>query len=1138
MRESRDQLEALTRLHRIFDADERRVVFRQAFSTLAAAASAHRPVPLEGLDPAALREATRIALASGLLDDLDWLAPDHAAAATYELAAALPPSDEKRELGRRVLRALYEGNASTFTSVATLLALGSRRGLSGPAIRARVALSLDLPIGSGTRADSLALALIARRDLADEWLVTPSMGGLPNRRLASRLLERAAREAARRAMVGDRATLKVFERPEVVLASERLLSDREPLVWRHAASARGLLSKVMPLFEQAIQDALDPNLTPTQWRRAAASLAASIALDPEPGSMRCAELLSGDLFASDPGIASAMILGTARAAEAEPEAAEELLTSLVSTGGLDAIEALIEIRNERLGAELGEWAARLALARLRDDEILNSNFEDDGREALLQALDTDLSLDDARAHRTPSLRERLEAAKVAFVEEDARAAFAKANEVLAAIDSTLQLLESCTDADRGQRLNSFWRLRDLDLALLETSTLVDLLHLESHASKDNAGTTRILDSIFGRLSNWLIARERAPIDNAQVAHPMLRARRMRALLHLVDADGSHLEERSPELRQRRLITARFLLDRARDDVPSSLRRLVCAAAARACDAILREEVAELADVLMAVGWQLHNEQDLATIGEASMVPEAAAAFHAYAQIVGRVERTTKAGETRGIVGLEALHELADELPGAGSPRVEALRLALDRFATTLDAIHDSVSLVEISGSDDESQESLLEPLGDSVNTLARMVSGARRRLGEPLGWEAPVCGAALHAIDVALLQGIRSMEPASDALDPAAHSRLAEAVHVALAVLRHELPIHLAEVACSVLNRVLQVPVKGRRRSQPPVASQRVRETPLPPWLPPSRILGGFYVLRALGAGAVGTVFVARRAEDRNNERAERFALKVPEYAGSAARTLSESEFLQLFREEAGALLAVPPHENLAKLVTFDVGAKPKPILVMELVEGPTFERLVETGSLHMRRAVRVLDGIASGLRVMHEIGVGHLDLKPSNVILRDPDGDGPLPEMPVLVDFGLAGRKLRPGCATSSYGAPEVWGLMPKGHIPKPMPADVYAFGCLAFEALTGHTLFWGTTDLAIITSHLQHDGDLAGLDSMLRLDKRLAPLVHALRGALRQDPRKRADIVTVQETLRSSMPILTSMTWPLPIPATPAAA
>ncbi|MCZ7685510.1 MAG: hypothetical protein M5U28_44720, partial [Sandaracinaceae bacterium] len=84
----------------------------------------------------------RAAIAAGLLDDLGFLSKSHAAAALYELAAVLPLGEERRELGRRVAEHLHQGDAATFVALATQLAVAARRGLSGPAVRARVALAL------------------------------------------------------------------------------------------------------------------------------------------------------------------------------------------------------------------------------------------------------------------------------------------------------------------------------------------------------------------------------------------------------------------------------------------------------------------------------------------------------------------------------------------------------------------------------------------------------------------------------------------------------------------------------------------------------------------------------------------------------------------------------------------------------------------------------------------------------------------------------------------------------------------------------------------------------------------------------------------------------------------------------------
>ncbi len=1134
----REHIDGLTRLHKLATLEEQRAAFRHAFASLAAVAAENAPVPLEGLDPVALRDATRVALRAGFFDDLGWLAPASAHAATYELAAVLPAGDEKRELGRRTLRALHDGNAAVFTMLATQLATGSRRGLSGPAIRARVALALDLPIGRGVRADALALALIARKDLAEDWLVAPSTGSLPSRRLAARLLERAAREAARRASAGDSSVLRVFERDSVVAASARLLADREPLVWRHVASARGLLAEAIPRLEAEIDESLHESLTPTEWRRGAASLATTIALDPALGTSKCEALLSGPLMARDAGIAAAMVLGLARAAEVEPDAVEALLQTLVRDGGLDAIEALHEIRAERVGSELGEWAARLALIRLRDDGLGRPDG-DDGHFALLRAIDADLRSREERPFEV-TLRERLEDAKAAFIDQDARSAYAAAQDVLAAVLDTLARLEAGRDDTQEARCESFTLLRQLDATVLESSALADLLQLGAgRGEAGGAAGARSLDACFARLTTFVLDRERDPVrDPAAIVHPTLRQRRLRTLLHLVDVDGSHLDERTPELRERRIRTANFLLGRTRDDAPSPLRRVVAAGAARACDALLREEVGELSDVLLAAAWNARTEHDLVTLAEASMVPEAAAVFRAYASVIERTQRTARVTDTRAIAGLEALKELARQMPGASSPRVEALRRALRDSIDALDALAEAASMSEVTGSEDAGSPSgsLLASLGAATEQLARLVAGAMRRLGQPLPDEQPAVVGGFRFLELVMLRAIRKGQegagvvPSSSRPSSEMERELADAMQTAIEALREDLPVHLAEVAAGVLVRVISLPRTGQRRSRPPRISLRGREAALPPWMPPGRTLGGFYVLRALGSGAVGSVFVARRAEERGNDRAPRFALKVPEYGGSVARTLSEAQFLQMFREEAGALLAVPPHENLARLVTFDVGARPKPILVMELVEGATLERRIETGSLDLERGLHLLDGIAAGLGTLHAAGLGHLDLKPSNVILRDPDGPGPGLETAVLVDFGLAGRTVRPGCATASYGAPEVWGLVPAGHVPQPAPADVYAFACVAFESLTGKTLFDGPSDLAVVGAHLQHDGELPALASLAHHDRRLTPLVQALADGLRQDPRRRPPIAVLRQALASAAPVLRGHRWPLP--------
>ena len=193
-----DHLASFLQLPHVDSDEERRSLWRQAMATLARAAIEQQPVPLEGIDPNLLLEAVRTAFKSDLLQDLDWLSSAAAAAAVYELAGAIPVGPERRQLGRQVLERLYEGDAETFVVLATSFAAESKRTLTGAPIRARVALALELPLGSGAPSDALALALISRPDLRREWVSDPSMGSLPSRRLAARLLERAARRSRSR----------------------------------------------------------------------------------------------------------------------------------------------------------------------------------------------------------------------------------------------------------------------------------------------------------------------------------------------------------------------------------------------------------------------------------------------------------------------------------------------------------------------------------------------------------------------------------------------------------------------------------------------------------------------------------------------------------------------------------------------------------------------------------------------------------------------------------------------------------------------------------------------------------------------------------------------------------------------------
>src|SRR5699024_643998 len=114
--------------------------------------------------------------------------------------------------------------------------------------------------------------------------------------------------------------------------------------------------------------------------------------------------------------------------------------------------------------------------------------------------------------------------------------------------------------------------------------------------------------------------EQPPASRA-LPHETLRMTRLRTLLHLVDADGFETERHRQRFRERRLLTGRVLLARIASDTGTTLERAACAACARVLDALVREEIVELIDVLLAAALHAPSAKELSTMAEASMLPE-------------------------------------------------------------------------------------------------------------------------------------------------------------------------------------------------------------------------------------------------------------------------------------------------------------------------------------------------------------------------------------------------------------------------------------------------------------------------------------------------------------------------------------
>jgi hypothetical protein len=1119
MRNRPNPAEALVQLSRHEDHAARQASWRQAIAALAQSAGRLGPPPLDGVDERVLESSAHVAVETGLADDLDWIAPGSAAVALYELSSCLPAGQTKRELRRKVFSRLYEGTASTFATVASRMALGSAKPLESPTLRARVALCFDLPAGSSVDTAPLALAFATRFELREAWLSWPSTQALPARRLAAQVLEHAAREAVVRHQLGDAHPLGVLRGEELRPVFRRLLQDREPLVWRHAAVARGLLASVHGPTREEVVAALEPTLSPTEWRRAAVSLVSSLIDNDDETLQSCRAILDGELAKRDPGLVATMVLGLPRVVEAEPDRAEELLDRLATTRRPDVAEAVARLFMEVSLPGFGVGAAavlRDALAeRARSDTPLGRALSARSLR-LLSPGEVDES----------SISQQVKAALLAFETDGAKRAYDLATAAISEAHQVAAFIETLEPGNHAASPQALAALQDIDAAAVERPTLANLLLLGRRAGETDT-SVQPMERLYNRLGQWVL-------DGAQKATRTEWTRdgatadqkRLVVLLHLVDAESVARESESHPLVTRLRRSIGVLIERLSHGPDAAVHRLLCAALARTFDAAVREGVAQSSDLALVLATKLDDGYSVATIAEASTNPDVAGPIGALAAFMNpELHDAGEHADTYGDISVDAsmLHRaeveellrvtrrvvrLSEGLSGGGGYRSEALRRVVFRLGRALEAValaRGQSELVEQNGTG----RVIIDELEATVEAFADLARSARRRL----------LGSADTTLDVDVTT---DAPPLSSLLDrsvrggvPANETQLASSAHELVA----PLPQFLGRVVEQVLHRINGLPTSpGSDVYAVPLEKRRA---PLPAWLLPRRTLGSFYVLRPLGSGGVSSVFMVRRQEERHDAKAESFALKVPEYDPTTARSLSEQEFLQLFREEAGALLGLPSHPNLARFVTFDLSARPKPILVMELIRGASLERLIRSSSISSERAFAYLDGILAGLEAMHGVGVGHLDVKPSNVILRDGT-------TPVLVDFGLSGRQLRPGCGTIEYTAPEVLGVTTEGVVPSAPPADIYAFGCLAYEMLTGELLFDAGDELALVAAHVSHDG---WPDKLARLGNQpeCSRVARMLGMCLRRDPRLRPSATELRKLLAPESVRLAGAEWPL---------
>jgi serine/threonine-protein kinase len=226
--------------------------------------------------------------------------------------------------------------------------------------------------------------------------------------------------------------------------------------------------------------------------------------------------------------------------------------------------------------------------------------------------------------------------------------------------------------------------------------------------------------------------------------------------------------------------------------------------------------------------------------------------------------------------------------------------------------------------------------------------------------------------------------------------------------------------------------------------------------------IGPYEVIGAIGAGGMGEVY---RATDTRLGRPVAIKVLPDAFAEDAER-------LARFEREAKTLAALN-HPNIAALYGFE-DTDDAHALVMELVEGPTLAERMAHGPMFVNEALAIARQIAGALEAAHEQGIVHRDLKPANVKVR-PDGtvkvldfglakalasndasapSGSLSHSPTITSPVMTKQGLILG--TAAYMSPE----QARGR-PVDKRADIWAFGCVLYEMLTGNRAFGGE-DLA----------------------------------------------------------------------------
>ena len=265
--------------------------------------------------------------------------------------------------------------------------------------------------------------------------------------------------------------------------------------------------------------------------------------------------------------------------------------------------------------------------------------------------------------------------------------------------------------------------------------------------------------------------------------------------------------------------------------------------------------------------------------------------------------------------------------------------------------------------------------------------------------------------------------------------------------------------------------------------------------------LGPYEVVAAIGAGGMGEVYRARDTKLNRD-----VALKI-----LPATFASDSDRLARFHREAQVLASLN-HPHIGAIYGFEESGDTH-ALVLEFVDGPTLADRIAQGPIPVDEALPIAMQIAEALETAHEQGIIHRDLKPANVKLRpdgtvkvldfglaklnvsnDPNGPNALSMSPTITSPAMmTGVGVLLG--TAAYMAPE----QARGKTVDKR-ADIWAFGCVVYEMLSGQRAFAGEDVTDFVVSVVTKEPDWSKVPTS-------APVraMEVLRRCLRKDPRER---------------------------------